>query len=183
MDNAIASTGPTGATGATGPTGTCECNCQSMGQLVLNGGMEEILDNKPADWEFINPSGVVSVDIQGRVHSGEHAVNMENGSAIKQTIPIIQGGCHYIFSFFAKGEGSQVGITATVTFETTSGPLVGGTITVRQQDIPSSNRIFSYYQVITDEAPANITGITIEILVNAFGNQSLDLDDVSLIVD
>ena len=103
-------------------------------------------------------------------------------SAIIQTIPTTNSGCFYQLSFFARGEGSQVGFTATVTFETTTGPIIGGTISVRQQDITNSNRDFAFYQLVTSSSPANTTGITIKFLVNASGNQSLDLDDVSLIV-
>ena len=177
-------TGPTGATGATGPTGRCECRCQSKGQLILNGGMEAITDNKPDDWIFTNASGVSSVDSQGRVHSGSWSVNIEDDSAIEQTIAVTQcgGGCFYNLSFFARGEGSQVGFTATVVFETTTGQVEGGKVTVRQQDITNSNRDFAFYQLITSASPVNITGITVKFSVTAEGNQSLDLDDVSLII-
>lgn len=175
-------TGPTGATGATGPTGSCECNCRSTGQMILNGGMENRCNNKPTDWIFTNPNGISSVTSQGRVHSGSWSVNIENASAIQQTIPITEGGCYYILSFFARGEGSQVGLTATVNFETTTGTVNGGTVTVRQQDITNSNRNFAFYQLVTSAAPANVTGITVKFLVNSSGNQSLDLDDVSLII-
>ncbi|MDD5979581.1 MAG: hypothetical protein PUC23_00530, partial [bacterium] len=89
----------------------CLCRCQSNGQLIINGGTENIGDNKPTDWIFTNPDGVTSVDVQGRVHSGLWAVNIEDGSSIEQTIPITEGGCFYILSFFARGEGSQVGLT------------------------------------------------------------------------
>lgn len=154
----------------------------SNGQLVLNGDMENRSDDKPTDWIFTNPDGVTSVTSQGRVHSGSWAVNIEDDSAIEQTIPITSCGCYYILSFFARGEGSQVGLTVTVTFETTMGSVNGGTITIRQQDITNSNRDFAFYQLVTSAAPANVTGITIKFLVNAEGNQSLDLDDVSLIV-
>lgn len=171
-----------GATGATGPTGRCECRCQSTGELVLNGGMENRTNDKPNNWIFTNPDGVTSVNSQGRVHSGNWAVNIEDDSAIQQTISISGCGCYYQLSFFARGEGSQVGLTATVTFETTTGPVNGGSVVVRQQDITNSNRSFAFYQLITSAAPSNVTGITIKFLVNAEGRQSLDLDDVSLIV-
>ncbi|MGN1000940.1 MAG: hypothetical protein ACI4OG_03285 [Bacilli bacterium] len=169
-----------GPTGPTGPTGRCECNCQSKGELVINGGMENIQNNKPLNWTFTNPTGISSITSQGRVHSGSWAVNIEDNSSIKQTIPVTEGGCFYILSFFARGEGSKVGLTATVTFETTTGSVNGGTITIRQQDIPNASRNFEFYQLVTSASPANTTGITIEFLVNADGEQSLDLDDVSL---
>ena len=51
---------------------------------------------------------------------------------------------------------------------------------VRSQDMTNSNRDFAYYRLITSEASVGTTGIRIEFIVNANGNQSLDLDDVSL---
>ena len=52
---------------------------------------------------------------------------------------------------------------------------------IREQDIPNSNRDFAYYRLITSQAPVGTTKIKIEFIVNANSNQSLDLDDVSLI--
>lgn len=144
--------------------------------------METRTNNKPSNWTFTNSNGITSINSQGRVHSGSWSVNIKDKSAIEQTIPVTEGGCFYHLSFFVRGEGSQVGLTATVVFETTTGPVTGGTITVRQQDITSSNRDFAFYQLITSASPQNTTGITVKFLVNAEGEQSLDLDDVSLIV-
>ena len=144
--------------------------------------MEIVDDNKPADWSFVNPDGIVSVTSQGRVHSGNWSVNIKDSSAIEQTIAISGCGCYYRLSFFARGEGSQVGLTATVIFQTTTGMVEGGSITVRQQDIINSNRDFAFYQLITSSSPSNVTGITIKFLVSAEGSQSLDLDDVSLTI-
>lgn len=166
----------------TGLTGRCECNCQSRVQLITNGGMEDINDNKPTDWIFTNPSGVTSINSQGRVHSGEWAVNLQDASAIQQTVAITRCNCFYMLSFFARGEESQVGLTDEIIFETSTGQVSGGIITVRQQDIVNANRNFAYYQLISTASPCNTTGITVKFLVSAQGNQSLDLDDVSLIV-
>ena len=182
FDGVTGPTGPTGATGATGPTGTCECNCKSTGQLVTNGGMETVVNGKPANWSYTNPNGINSVDVEGRVHTGSWAVNITDNSAIEQTIPVSDGGCYYILSFSARGEGSQVGLTASITFETSTGSVNGGTLTIREQDLTNANRVFGFYQLVTSEAPENTIGITIKFLVNADGNQSLDLDDVSLLI-
>lgn len=171
-----------GPTGPMGPTGTCECSCRSTGQLIVNGGMEEISENQPANWTFTNPDGVTSIDSQGRVHSGSYAVNIENESIVEQTIPVSSGECFYRFSFFARGEGTQVGLTASVTFETPDGEVAGGTITIRQQDLTNSNRDFAFFELITSQSPVNTTAITVSFTVHAEGNQSLDLDDVSLTV-
>lgn len=144
--------------------------------------MENSSNDKPLNWTFTNPDGVTSVNIRGRVHSGNWAVNIEDASAIEQTIPVNTGGCYYILSFFARGEGSQVGLTASVVFQTTTGPINGGIIDIRQQDIVNSNRSFAFYQIVTSSSPDNTTAITIKFLVNADGEQSMDLDDVSLII-
>ena len=63
-------TGPRGATGPTGPTGNCSCSCVSRGELVVNGGMEIVIDDKPTGWLFTNPDDIISENSQGRVHSG-----------------------------------------------------------------------------------------------------------------
>ena len=172
-------TGPTGEIGATGPTGPTGPSC-ATGELIINGGMEDVTDTQPNDWIFTNPDGITSEDAQGRVHSGNFSVNIEGDSAIAQTVTIDGGGCFYVLSFFARGEGDQVGFTANITFETPTGPVVGGTITVRQQDLTTSSGDFAFFQLITTEAPDNATGITVSFEVDASGGQSLDLDDVSL---
>lgn len=173
-------TGPTGATGATGPTGNCTCSCISRGELVVNGGMEEVIDNKPTGWLFTNPDNIKSENSQGRVHSGNWSVNIGDNSTLSQVINNIEPGCFYELSFFARGEGAQVSLNANVIFITNSGDILGGNIIVRDQDITNSNRDFAYYRLVTQEAPNGTTGIRIEFTVNANGNQSLDLDDVSL---
>lgn len=175
-------TGVTGVTGPTGATGACNCNCQSQGEMITNGGMEIVTDDKPDDWEFINPDDIASEDSQGRVHSGNFSVNMKDDTTLSQTIENVEGGCFYELSFFARGEGAQVGLTANVIFVTDGGDIVGGTITINQQDMTNDNRDFAYYKVITDSAPMNTTAIRVEFNVTANGGQSLDLDDVSLIV-
>ena len=142
--------------------------------------MENITDNKPNNWIFTNPENVVITDNQGSVHSGNAAVLLGNESAIEQTIPLNNGNCYYRLSFFAQGEGSQVGFTATVTFNTTTGDVTGGSITVKQQDLTNSNRAWTYYQLITTQAPANTTGITVKIVASTSLEQNLILDNISL---
>lgn len=173
-------TGPTGATGPTGSTGDCTCSCISRGELVVNGGMEDITDEKPTGWLFTNPDNITSEDSQGRVHSGNWSVNIGDDSTISQVINNIEPGCFYELSFFARAEGTQVSLNANVIFITNSGDISGGNIMVRDQDMTNSNRDFAYYRLITSQAPVGTTGIRIEFIVNANGNQSLDLDDVSL---
>ena len=173
-------TGPTGATGPTGPTGNCRCSCVSKGELVVNGGMEVVIDDKPTGWIFTNPEDITSENSQGGVHSGNWSVNIGDDSTLSQVINNIEAGCFYELSFFARGEGAQVSLNANVIFLTNYGDVLGGNIMVRAQDITNSNRDFAYYRLITSQAPVGTTGIKIEFIVNANGNQSLDLDDVSL---
>lgn len=142
--------------------------------------MEDISNNQPTGWTFTNPDGVESSDALGSVHSGERSVTIEDTSAIEQTIPIDGNECFYKLSFFAQGEGSQVGFTATLTFITPNGNITGGEITVRQQDLVDSNRNFAFFELITSQTPANATAINIRFSVDSTGEQSLILDDISL---
>lgn len=170
-----------GPTGATGPTGSCTCSCVSRGELVTNGGMEEVIEDKPTGQLFTNPDDITSENSQGRVRSGNWSVNIGDDSTLSQVIANIEPGCFYELSFFARGEDAQVSFNANVIFLTNYGDVLGGNIMVRSQDITNSNRDFAYYRLITSQAPAGTTAIKIEFIVNANGNQSLDLDDVSLI--
>ena len=173
-------TGPRGATGPTDPTGNCTCSCVSRGELVVNGGMEIVIDDKPTGWLFSNPDNITSENSQGRVHSGNWSINITDDSTLSQVINNIEPGCFYELSFFARGEGAQVSLNANVIFITNSGDVLGGNLMVRSQDMTNSNRDFAYYRLITSEAPVGTTGVRIEFIIDANGNQSLDLDDVSL---
>lgn len=147
--------------------------------MVVNGGMELFTENIPTGWSSSTPAAIAQETAQGRVHSGASAVAISNDGILTQEILGINPGCFYEFSFFARGEGAQVGFTATVTFHTPGGDVPGAAITVRQQDVPNDNRNFSYYRVFTGAAPAGATSATIRFTVTAQGQQSLDLDDVS----
>lgn len=175
-------TGPRGATGATGPTGTCECPCRSRGEIIVNGGMEVFSGNIPANWTVNDTALVSRVDLQGRVHSGDLAVHLEDGAVLYQDVAV-GAGCFYELSFFARGEGSQVGVIATVTyFDAQDRPTEGLVIRVRQQDMVNSNRVFAYYRGIATAAPAGTVRARIAFAVNASGMQGMDLDDVSFSV-
>ena len=176
-------TGPTGATGATGPTGTCICPCRSNGEIVVNGGMETFTGQIPTGW-LANHSDLISkVTLQGRVHSGNYAVNLKNTAMLSQEISI-QPSCFYQLSFFARGEGSEVGLVAKVFYlNAQSQSTEALTIQVRQQDIVNSNRSFAYYRGITTvPAPMDTVKVRIEFSAITNGNQSLDIDDVSFSV-
>ena len=171
--------GATGATGPTGPTGSCTCSCRSQGELVVNGGMESFTGTVPTSWTANNKNLVSIVGQQGRVHSGSLAANLNNGAVLYQDIAV-NAGCYHRFSFFARGEGSQVGVTAKVIYlNAQDQPTQGLLIQVRQQDMVASNRVFAYYQGITIAAPAGTVKARIEFDVSADGGQSMDLDDVS----
>lgn len=174
--------GAKGATGATGATGTCSCPCQSRGELIINGGMEAFSDSVPTGWTANNKNLVSKVTLQGRVHSGNAAVNLEDDAVLYQDI-VLGGGCFHELSFFARGEGSQVGLTAKVIyFNAQNQPTEVLVITVRQQDMTNSNREFAYYRGIASAAPAGTVKARIEFTVTANGGQSMDLDDVSFSV-
>lgn len=178
-------TGPAGGTGPTGPTGpagTCTCPCRSKGELAVNGGMEAFTDNVPTGWTANDKDLVSPVDQQGRVHSGSYAVNLRDNAILCQDIPV-EAGCFYTLSFFARGEGSQVGFTARVLYLNAQDlPTQGLLIQVRQQDLVNSNRSFAYFRGITTAAPAGTVKARIEFSVTASGGQSMDLDDVSFSV-
>ena len=175
-------TGPTGPTGATGATGVCECSCRSRGELTVNGGMEAFTDSVPTGWTANNKNLVSKVNQQGRVHSGNSAVHLADDAVLYQDIAT-EAGCFYQLSFFARGEGSQVGVTATVTyFNAQNEPTQGLLIQVRKQDMVNSNRVFAHYQGIAIAAPAGTVKARIQIAVNADGGQGMDLDDVSFSV-
>jgi hypothetical protein len=149
------------------------------GELIQNGGMESFTGTVPTGWASSTPTLVSKVTAQGRVHSGNSAVNLKNTAVLTQTINDINPGCFYEFSFFAHGKGTRVGFSATVNFLTPGGDVLGATINVRQRDVPTGRRIFAFYRVLTIEAPANATGARVDFSVTANGKQSLDLDDVS----
>lgn len=175
-------TGPAGPKGDTGPAGVCTCPCRSRGELAVNGGMEAFTGSVPTGWTMNNASLSSKVTQQGRVHSGSSAVNLENGAVLTQDIAIT-GGCFYGLSFFARGEGAQVGLTATLTFYNEEEEATPGlTITVRQQDIPTDNRNYVYYRSVSVAAPGDAVTLRVQFRVTANGGQSLDLDDVSLTI-
>ena len=174
--------GVTGPTGPTGPAGTCTCPCRSKGEMATNGGMELLTNDVPTGWTANNKTLVSPTDQQGRVHSGNRAVNLEGGAVLYQDVPV-EAGCFHTLSFFARGEGSQVGFTAKVIYlNAQNQPTQGLLIQVRQQDLVNSNRSFAYYRGITSAAPAGTVKARIEFTVAANGGQSMDLDDVSFSV-
>lgn len=151
--------------------------------MIVNGGMELFTNNIPNGWETTTPDSVSMEDAQGRVHSGNSSVNLTDGAILTQEVFDIHSGCFYELSFFARGEGSQVGFTASVIFTTPSGSVTGAQITVNQQDMTNDNRDFAYYRAITAAAPDNVISAIIRFAVTANGEQSMDLDDVSFSVN
>jgi hypothetical protein len=141
--------------------------------------MEFFENNIPVGWFTSAPALISQVSQQGRVHSGNSSVNMRNGADLCQAVPI-EGGCFYEFSFFAHGEGAQVGVTGTVTFvDANNNETLGLEIIVTRMNLPDSNRDFGYFRGFTTAAPANAVAALVCFSVNAQGNQSADIDDVS----
>ncbi|MDD2227297.1 MAG: hypothetical protein PHH71_01780, partial [Clostridia bacterium] len=106
-------------------------------------------------------------------------VNISDEGVLTQVICDITPGCFYEFSFFARGEGSQVAFTATVNFITPGGDVLGAMISVRSQDLSTDNRNFAFFRTYTTVAPIDATAVRIDFTVEANGKQSMDLDDVS----
>ena len=144
--------------------------------------MEAFTGSVPTGWTANDSKLISKVDQQGRVHSGDLAVHLADKADLYQDIAV-EAGCFYALSFFARGEGSQVGVTAKVTFlNAQNQPTQGLLIRVRQQDMIDSNRDFAHYQGITLAAPVGTVKARIEWIVTAGGGQGMDLDDVSFSV-
>lgn len=150
--------------------------------MMINGGMEQFTYHVPTGWTINNKELVSQVVQQGRVHSGNSAVNLEDGAVLSQEVPA-EAGCFHRLSFFARGEGSQVGFTAKVFYLNAQNQATQGlSIQVRQQDLIASNRVFAFFQGITTAAPAGTVKARIEFTVNTASGQTMDLDDVSFAV-
>ena len=183
VTGATGPTGNTGVTGATGATGPAGEGCASLGEQILNGGMENFIGNLPVSWNSTTPTSIGSVNQAGRVHSGNLSVNMQDGSDLYQDVDDIQVGCYYVLSFFAHGEGQQVGLRATITFlDGQNNQLSTDQLIVREQDLVNSNRSFGYFRLVSEAAPSGAVKARITFYVVAGGGQSMDLDDVSFMV-
>ena len=120
--------------------------------------MEAFTGSVPTGWTANDDSLVSRVGLQGRVHSGNWAVNLADEAVLFQEIAV-EAGCFHQLSFFARGEGSQVGVTARVLYlNAQDQPTQALLIQVRQQDMVNSNRVFAHYQGITSAAPAGTVG-------------------------
>ena len=141
--------------------------------------MEAVNNQLPVGWIANSTVLVTSTDAQGRVHSGQYAVNLKDNGRLSQFIDI-QEGCFYAFSFFTKGEGQQIGLTASVIFRNdVGGELARDTITIRNQDTTTSTRSWGYYRILTKNAPLSAARAEIVFLADGLGEQSIDIDDVS----
>lgn len=136
----------------------------------------------PDDWTVNDPDLVGQNTAAGGVHSGESSVNLGNGAVLTQEVSIT-GGQYYAFSFFAHGEGQNTALTATVTFLEGTLETLGLTITAGEGSLPTTAGVFSYLRGITLQAPAGATTARIEFSVTANGQQTVDVDDVSLSVN
>ncbi|MCL2350920.1 MAG: collagen-like protein, partial [Firmicutes bacterium] len=180
-------TGPAGPQGLQGPPGECKCDgaggiCASKGELLKNGGMEEYITHIPAYWNSTT-RGLISLTRQKEcIHSGNYSVNLKDRASLAQTV-LIDGGCFYELSFFGHGDGALVAVEATVRFITPSRDQIGLRIAVNQQNIPNADRDFGHYKGITARAPADAYAAEIKFRVQANGNQSLYLDDVSFSIN
>lgn len=154
-------------------------SCCDPGELIKNGGMEYILNNRPRHWTFINSSGVSSENTSGNVHTGNASVTINSGSGIEQRIDHIRDYVVYNFSFFAKGLTSAVGLTATVIFITCFCQIEGAEITIRAMDMINDGRGYDYYRTLTTMAPRGTIAALIRFTANGATGQRVNIDDVS----
>ena len=141
--------------------------------------MEVFTGDIPTGWTTSTPTAISQQEGNGRVHSGDSAVNIGGDGVLTQVIPLLAGGCAYKFSFFAQGSAEGAGITATVTFLTPGGDVFGGKIVVRDTDLVNSSDSFAYFRMVTQFSPPTTTGARIDFVVTARGGQSINVDDVS----
>lgn len=147
--------------------------------MIVNGGMELFSGRVPSNWNANDAQRISQVTAQGRVHTGTSAVNIADGGVLWQDVPI-NGGCYHDFSFFARGEGTQMAVEASVTFQNQQGNQETGLmISIASQNLSNDNREFAYYRGITRRAPEWATFARVQFAVTASGTQSVDLDDVS----
>lgn len=163
------------------PSDNSGCCCSTR-ELVTNGGMEEftaVAPILPIGWS--GTGTIAQTTTNGTYHMGNSAADISDGATISQDVTGVKAGCHYEFGFFANQATGTPGISATVTFTTTTGETSsGGTITVAEGQIPTAASVFSYYRIITSAAPTNVAKATIAINVpTTENNSSIYLDDVS----
>ena len=138
--------------------------------------MESFTKNIPDDWTTTTPNKISKTD---NPHTGNSAVNLADGAILNQTIPIAASN-YYEFSFHARGNGAQTGLTANVFFVNGQGQSTpAATIQINQSDIPNAE--FEYYRRVTSLAPANTVSARITFTAVANGSQTLTIDDVSLV--
>lgn len=149
------------------------------GTDILHASPKEMLGLRGERISMIFQDPMTSLNPVSTVGDQILAANLVNGAVLYQDIAV-DAGCYHRFSFFARGEGSKVSVTAKVIYlNAQDQPTQGLLIQVRQQDMTNSNRDFAYYQGITIAAPAGTVKARIEFDVSTDGGQSMDLDDVS----
>lgn len=150
---------------------------------MVNGGFEPTATDAAIDgWTANDDTLVTQVTETQRIHSGSGAVNLANGAVLTQEVAIT-GGQYYAFSFFARGEGQNAALTATVTFLEGTTETIGLTITLESGSLPIAAGVFSYQRGITAQAPAAATTARIALAVSGGEGATADVDDVSLSVN
>ena len=137
--------------------------------------MEAFTENIPTGWTTTTATAVTS---STQTHSGTSAVSLANGGNLSQTITV-QPNNYYNFSFYAKGSGSNTGLTGTVEFlDSSNQATTAATIQINQPDLPSTS--FGFYNGVTIIAPANTVSARITFTAAANDSQTVIIDDVSL---
>ena len=160
----------------------CECPCESTGELILNGGMEEFNVNIPSGWNTTTPTRVYRATDEGEVHSGNSAVGLRGNADLWQDVEIV-GGCYYELSFFAHANNQNLALNAMVIFiSSTNEQTPALYISIRERDLPTNNGDFGFYRGITTKAPQDAVKARIRFNETTNVNNSLTLDDVSFSV-
>ena len=161
--------GPQGEVGSQGPAGSCECQCSTRGELLINGGMEDFTGTVPDGWEINDPSLSQRVT-DWPVNSGASSLMLRQGGVLCQTVPV-DSGCICTLSFLAiNGE-----YTVTLVYNTPDGQIQGLIINVRDTGNSQWGRFGG-----TSIAPQGATSAT--LCFNAITVQEFTrLDDVSLV--
>lgn len=140
--------------------------CPKCGELVTNGGMELFSNHIPTGWTTTTPDKICKVDFPYLVHSGNYSVAIKDDATLSQIVTDVVPKCCYEFSLFAKIFDEYYEMTATVTFLTPCGEIVGGTIYVNR--ISLCNYDFNNFRILTIPAPCCTTAARIDIYAEPY---------------
>lgn len=159
--------------------------CANSGELAPNFGFEGSFvpvgeDLVPSGWTGTNVTQEIR---QQLIHGGQKAVLLGHRRPDDATLTTIInsgvcGGCYYLFSFFAGGEGPAA-FEGEVTFGSSQNALTPGGI-IRVVGQSKTSGVGQYYRIITGQAPIDTVAVRIDF--RKIGLGTVVLDDVSLTI-